>query len=61
MTTVVSPAERPIRTRQLLWTTVIILTVIAFSAVFLWIDNAYYRFAAARFPGVGEPVWLATL
>jgi membrane protease YdiL (CAAX protease family) len=38
-----------------------LLAVVAFSAAFLALDQAYDRFAAARFPPVGESALLATV
>jgi membrane protease YdiL (CAAX protease family) len=35
--------------------------VAAFSVLFVLIDGAYYKFAAAHFPNVGTSAWLATL
>ncbi len=61
MATMVSPAKKPIGTRKRFLTMAIVLAVIVFSAVFLLIDNAYYRFMAARFPDVGTSAWMATL
>ena len=39
----------------------VVLGLVAFSALFVLIDNSYYTFANARFPNVGTSAWLATL
>ena len=57
-----SPAHHaPGQTRHLLPALLIALAVLVFSAVFLILDNAYYQFASARFPAVGDSTWLANL
>ncbi len=61
MVTTHSTVKSSISPRLILFTVAIILALVAFSAVFVLLDNAYYRFAAARFPGVGTSTGLATL
>jgi hypothetical protein len=53
--------SHPPRSKFWSYPLLIFLGVVAFSLLFLWLDNAYYRFAAARFPAVGDSVGLANL
>jgi membrane protease YdiL (CAAX protease family) len=46
---------------NLKFATLIFLALAAFSLSFVLVDNAYYKFADARFPNVGTSPWLATL
>lgn len=39
----------------------IFMGVLVFCALFMILDNAYFRFADSHFPSVGESAWLATL
>jgi membrane protease YdiL (CAAX protease family) len=43
------------------YTILIAVALIAFSAVFMVVDNAYFKYTDARFPNVGVSGWLATL
>jgi membrane protease YdiL (CAAX protease family) len=47
--------------RKLIFTVLILLAIAAFTIVFLAVDNAYFKFADARFPNVGSSAWLANL
>ncbi len=40
--------------KRILTTTCIILGMVAFFVAFILLDNAYYKFSAARFPTVGN-------
>jgi membrane protease YdiL (CAAX protease family) len=51
----------PGQPRHALPALLIVAAVLVFSVVFLILDNAYYRFASARFPAVGDSTGLATL
>lgn len=57
----IADMKSPPRTKALLYGVVIFLAVFAFCALFLLIDNAYFKFVNARFPNVGASTWLATL
>jgi membrane protease YdiL (CAAX protease family) len=46
--------------RLLLSTLLIFLGLVAFSILFVVVDNANFRFVGARFPNVGSSAWLAT-
>lgn len=48
-------------TRRRILVAGVVAGVAAFAVVFLLADQAYFRFADARFPHVGDSVWLATL
>ncbi len=56
-----SNAGQPLNQGRLKALLLIVLAVAAFSALFVLLDNAYYRFANARFPAVGESAEMATL
>jgi hypothetical protein len=43
------------------YTVLIAVTLLAFSAVFMVVDNAYFKYTYAHFPNVGVSGWLATL
>lgn len=43
------------------WALCLTATMVAFTGVFLLVDQSYLRFIDARFPTVGASVWLATL
>ena len=47
--------------RQISYTILIFIGVLAFVAIFLVVDNAYYQFSNAWFPNVGSSAWLASL
>lgn len=57
----VSPAALEPQSRTHLAGLLIVLGLVAFCAVFVVADNAYFRFADARFPRVGTSGSLATL
>jgi membrane protease YdiL (CAAX protease family) len=43
-----------------LWNTILVLIgLLAFVALFLWVDNIYYKFSNTWFPNVGTSAWLA--
>lgn len=48
------------RSKSFLSVPLISLGLLAFCALFLIIDQAYFRFISARFPDVGTSSWLAT-
>lgn len=48
------------RSRPLLSVLLISLGLLAFCALFLILDQAYFRFISSRFPDVGTSFWLAT-
>jgi membrane protease YdiL (CAAX protease family) len=43
-----------------LYTILIVLGLVIFIAIFVLVDNVYFKFANARFPNVGSSAWLAT-
>ena len=61
MNTIASqPAPRR-DSKTFLWTGLILAGLVLFCLVFVWIDQAYYRFMAARFPNAGDSALKATL
>jgi membrane protease YdiL (CAAX protease family) len=59
--TATTALPRSPRARQFTYPLSILLGLVAFSLVFVGLDSAYYRFAAARFPAVGASAALANL
>lgn len=56
------PETKTLSTGRAVWVGVlIILGLVVFCFLFVVVDNAYYKFAAARFPPVGSSAWQATL
>jgi membrane protease YdiL (CAAX protease family) len=49
------------RSKTALRLALIIIGLLAFAALFVFVDGEYYRFADARFPNVGTSSWLANL
>jgi membrane protease YdiL (CAAX protease family) len=47
--------------KRLLSTILIVAGLLAFVAIFVLVDDAYFKFADARFPNVGTSAWLASL
>jgi membrane protease YdiL (CAAX protease family) len=47
--------------KRLLPTILIIAGLLAFVAIFVLVDDAYFKFSDARFPNVGTSAWLASL
>lgn len=43
------------------YTILIALTLLAFCTIFMVVDNAYFKYADARFPNFGVSGWLATV
>lgn len=53
---------RPLtNSRQISYTILVFIGVLAFVAVFLLVDNGYYKFSNTWFPNVGTSAWLASL
>ncbi len=61
MTHTLSPTTREPQSRLPLPGMLVLLGLLIFCAAFILADNAYFRFADARFPHVGESALLATL
>jgi membrane protease YdiL (CAAX protease family) len=60
MSNVVLEAKPSPRSRQILYTFLVFAGMLAFVALFLLVDNAYYRFSNNWFPNVGASAWLAS-
>lgn len=60
MNTSVSAPHASSRYKPFLSVFLILITLLAFCALFLIIDQAYFRFVSSFFPNVGTSFWLAT-
>ena len=61
MNTITSqPAPRR-DSRIFLWTALLLVGLVLFCLLFVWLDQAYYHFIAARFPNAGSSALRATL
>jgi membrane protease YdiL (CAAX protease family) len=60
MTTYATDAKLTHRSRQILFTILLFIGMLAFIAIFLLVDNAYYRFSNTWFPNVATSAWLAS-
>jgi membrane protease YdiL (CAAX protease family) len=60
MTDYVAKAQPEHGSRSIIYTSLVFIGILAFVAIFLVIDNAYYSFSNTWFPNVGSSAWLAT-
>jgi membrane protease YdiL (CAAX protease family) len=59
MNTLIPARHASSRSKPFLSVFLILIALLAFCALFLIIDQAYFRFISARFPAVGTSFWLA--
>jgi uncharacterized protein len=61
MNNVLSEIKTLSGSRKSVLTVTVLLVLAAFIVTFVLVDNAWFKFADARFPNVGNSVWLANL